>query len=173
MGGADGEPLRVAQLAGRTPVLVGDIVSTARTMIEAVTQLRDGGMAAKVCVGVHALFAGSAYAELRAAGAGRVVGCDTVCHASNKITLAAPLAPAAGRMVRDWNGAPARAPVGAAGPSLPSARRTPSAVQLVSPDLLPHRPRPGPRRHAIGTMQRQLGTGGGQRIALEHRDAGG
>lgn len=55
-----------AALAGRTPVLVDDIVSTARTMIAAVGQLKAAGAAPPVCIGVHALFAGAAYAELQA-----------------------------------------------------------------------------------------------------------
>ena len=36
-----------------TPVLVDDIVSTARTMIETVGPLRDGGMKPLVCVAIH------------------------------------------------------------------------------------------------------------------------
>lgn len=86
-------------LADHTPVLLDDIVSTARTMIAAVLQLKAAGCAAPVCVGVHALFAGSAYAELKAAGAGRIVSCDTVQHASNQIGIAAPLAAAVTRML--------------------------------------------------------------------------
>jgi ribose-phosphate pyrophosphokinase len=88
-----------AQLAGRTPVLVDDIVSTARTMIAAVERLKAGGFAAPVCIGVHALFAGAAYAELQAAGAGRIVSCDTVAHASNQIGVGAPLATAVRHML--------------------------------------------------------------------------
>jgi ribose-phosphate pyrophosphokinase len=98
---------QLAELAGGTPVLVDDIVSTARTMMAALAQLKAGGFAAPVCVGVHALFAGSAYAELLAAGAARVVTCDTVRHASNRIALGAPLAAAAARLLAQWRpGAP-------------------------------------------------------------------
>jgi len=86
-------------LAGRTPVLVDDIVSTARTMITAVGQLKVAAGAPPVCIGVHALFAGGAYAELQAAGAGRIVSCDTVLHTSNQIGMAAPLAAAVARML--------------------------------------------------------------------------
>ncbi|MDE2357806.1 MAG: ribose-phosphate diphosphokinase, partial [Betaproteobacteria bacterium] len=62
----------------RTPVLVDDIVSTAHTMIAAIVDLRRAGFAAPVCIGVHALFADHAYAELQAAGAARIVTCNTV-----------------------------------------------------------------------------------------------
>ncbi|NVD72368.1 ribose-phosphate pyrophosphokinase [Duganella sp. BJB1802] len=86
-------------LAGRTPVLVDDIVSTARTMIAAVEQLKAAACPPPVCVGVHALFADAAYAELKAAGAGRIVTCDTVCHVSNDIGMSATLAEAVARML--------------------------------------------------------------------------
>jgi ribose-phosphate pyrophosphokinase len=75
-----------------TPVLVDDIVSTARTMIAAVGMLRRSDLAAPVCVGVHGLFADQAYAELQAAGAGRIVTCNTVPHVSNAIDLDAAIA---------------------------------------------------------------------------------
>lgn len=75
----------------RTPVLVDDIVSTGHTMLEAARRLREHGYRAPVCVGVHALFAGSAYADLCAISAD-VVSCDTVEHPSNRIPLAEQLA---------------------------------------------------------------------------------
>lgn len=70
-----------------TPVLVDDIISTARTMIETVGHLVRAGLKSPVCVGVHAVFAGSAFADLRAAGAGRIVTCNTIPHASNGIDV--------------------------------------------------------------------------------------
>lgn len=86
-------------LAGRTPVLVDDIVSTARTMIAASGQLQRVGGNAPVYVGVHALFADDAYAALQAAGPGRIVTCNTVAHASNGIDVAPGLAAAAARLL--------------------------------------------------------------------------
>jgi len=83
-----------AALQGYTPVLVDDIISTARTMIAAVRQLQAAGLPPPVCIGVHALFAGDAYAALQAAGPARIVTCDTVPHASNGIALGAALAAA-------------------------------------------------------------------------------
>lgn len=75
-----------------TPVLVDDIVSTARTMIAAVTQLRHAGLADPVCVGVHAIFAQTAFEDLHAAGAVDIVSCDTIFHPSNRIALAPAIA---------------------------------------------------------------------------------
>lgn len=77
-----------------TPVLVDDIVSTARTMIAAVSHLRRAGMAPPVCVAVHAVFAQSAYADLRDAGAGDIVSCDTIAHPTNRISIVPAVAAA-------------------------------------------------------------------------------
>lgn len=79
---------------GRTPVLIDDIASTARTMIEGVKRLRGVGMAAPVCVAVHGVFAGDAYDALRAAGAARVVTLNTIPHESNAIDVTPLLAEA-------------------------------------------------------------------------------
>ncbi len=88
----------------RTPVLVDDIASTARTMMAAVARLREAGMVAPVCVAVHALFSGTAYADLLASGITEVVSTNTVTHPSNRINLAAPIAAAADMLFRDRSG---------------------------------------------------------------------
>lgn len=80
--------------AGRTPVLVDDIVSSARTMVVAAGRLVGSGLAAPVCVAVHGLFAGDAYDALRRAGAARIVTANTVPHATNDIDVAPLLAEA-------------------------------------------------------------------------------
>ena len=82
----------VERWRSHTPVLVDDVVSTARTMIETIDHLRRAGLAAPVCVAVHAVFAQTAFEELRAAGARDIVSCDTIHHASNRISLAAAIA---------------------------------------------------------------------------------
>lgn len=78
-----------------TPVLVDDIISTGRTMIETIGHLKRAGLAAPVCVGVHAVFADTAYRDLQAAGAGRIVTSNSIPHPSNAIDLAPMLASAA------------------------------------------------------------------------------
>ncbi|MCL4679007.1 MAG: ribose-phosphate pyrophosphokinase [Alphaproteobacteria bacterium] len=77
-----------------TPVLVDDIISTARTMIETVKRLKRAGMNPPVCIGVHALFAGDAFEALKQSGAGRVVSCNTVAHETNAIDVSGLLAAA-------------------------------------------------------------------------------
>ena len=81
-----------------TPVLVDDIVSSAQTMIETVGHLRRAGLVAPVCVAVHAVFAQTAYEDLRAAGVAQIVSCDTIPHPSNRIALA----PAIAKCVREF-----------------------------------------------------------------------
>ncbi len=84
----------VARWRERTPVLIDDIISTAHTMIATVGHLRAAGLRPPVCIGVHAVFAGDAHAALLAAGAARVVTCDTIAHPTNAIPTASLLAPA-------------------------------------------------------------------------------
>lgn len=76
----------------RTPVLVDDIISTGRTMIETLRHLGGVGSREPICIGVHAVFADRAHDDLLAAGAARVVTCDTIDHPSNRIEVAAILA---------------------------------------------------------------------------------
>lgn len=70
-----------------TPVLVDDIISTARTMIETINHLKKANMKAAVCVGVHAVFAGNSYQSLLQSGAAEVITCNTINHPSNAIDL--------------------------------------------------------------------------------------
>lgn len=72
---------------GRVPVLVDDIISTGRTMIAALNHLREQDAPHPWCVGVHAVFAGDAYAALQAAGAAGVVTTNTIPHESNRIDV--------------------------------------------------------------------------------------
>jgi ribose-phosphate pyrophosphokinase len=90
----------VSRWRDRTPVLVDDIISTARTMIETVGEVRRCGMGAPVCIGIHAVFADDAHADLLAAGAARVVTCNTIEHGSNEICVADAIAEQVADMMR-------------------------------------------------------------------------
>lgn len=83
-----------SQLNGHTPVLVDDIVSTGRTMVEATRVLLEAGSAPPMCVAIHAVFADAVDQELLAAGARGIVTCDTIPHATNQISVAAAIADA-------------------------------------------------------------------------------
>ncbi|MDB4960613.1 MAG: ribose-phosphate pyrophosphokinae [Myxococcales bacterium] len=79
---------------GHTPVLIDDIVSTGKTMIEATRQLRAAGSAPPVCIAIHAVFADAVNDELVSAGAKGIVTCDTIPHVTNKICVADSIADA-------------------------------------------------------------------------------
>lgn len=84
----------------RTPVLVDDIISTAQTLIESVHSLQAAGTSNIIAVGIHGLFAGKAYDELRASGVRKIVTCNSVAHPSNAIDVTAFLAGAARELLR-------------------------------------------------------------------------
>lgn len=92
---------RIEQFQNHTPVLVDDIISTARTMIEAIGHLKRAGMKPAVCIGVHAVFSDSAYQDLLNAGASRVVTCNTISHESNAIDLSELLIPSIENIFND------------------------------------------------------------------------
>ena len=78
----------------RTPVVIDDIVSTGRTMLETVRHLLRTNLVPPVCVGVHGIFAGDAYRALGDAGAARIVTCNTIAHPSNAVDVSPQLAAA-------------------------------------------------------------------------------
>lgn len=78
---------------GGTPVVVDDIVSTAGTMAAVVRRLREAGSPPPVCVAVHTVLDDGADA-VRAAGAARLVTCNTIPHPTNAIDIHPALAAA-------------------------------------------------------------------------------
>jgi ribose-phosphate pyrophosphokinase len=81
----------VEQHRQRTPVLVDDIISTGKTMMQAARHLQDAGLTAPVCLAVHGIFAPGALQEMQAQGL-TVVTSNSVPGASNQIDLAELLA---------------------------------------------------------------------------------
>ena len=77
----------VVQFKNHTPVLVDDIISTAKTMIVTEKHLSEAGLKPVTCIGVHGLFAGNAYEDLLKAGVGRIITCNTIPHLSNEIDV--------------------------------------------------------------------------------------
>ena len=78
------------ELDGRAPVLVDDIISSGRTMIEAVRLIVQCGAPNPVCVAVHGLFAEDSDKLLARAGA-RVVTSNSIPHSTNNIDVAEAL----------------------------------------------------------------------------------
>jgi ribose-phosphate pyrophosphokinase len=83
---------KIPALEGRTAVLVDDIVSTARTMIEAVRHTHECGLGDPICIAVHAIFAEDSLQQLEAARVMQVISADTVKHPTNGISVARSVA---------------------------------------------------------------------------------
>jgi ribose-phosphate pyrophosphokinase len=77
----------LARWSGRTPVLIDDIVSSARTMIETARHLAAASFSRPVCVAVHALFSDESYQSLREVAA-HIATTNTVRHETNAIDIA-------------------------------------------------------------------------------------
>ncbi len=77
----------VDQYRDHTPVLVDDIISTGKTMLQAASHLHEAGLQGTICIGVHGIFADGALEEMRAAGV-RVVTSNSIPDDSNEIDLA-------------------------------------------------------------------------------------
>lgn len=91
-------------LSNLTPVIIDDIASSARTMIEAVHILREAAAAAPIAIVVHPILAGDAFGKLQAAGTGRIVSTDTIAHPSNAISVVPQIAAA----LKAWRNETAR-----------------------------------------------------------------
>lgn len=77
----------VERYRDRKPVVLDDIISSARTMIETTRNLIAAGLQSPVCLGVHGIFSGNAHRMLEEAGAGRIVTSRTVSHPSNDVEI--------------------------------------------------------------------------------------
>jgi len=70
-----------------TPVLIDDIISTGKTMLETIIHLKNAKTKPPVCIGVHGIFAENAYEVLLTTGATKVITCNTIKHVSNAIDV--------------------------------------------------------------------------------------
>jgi ribose-phosphate pyrophosphokinase len=82
---------RLDDIESRTPVLVDDIISSGKTMLEAVRLLRARGTAARICIAVHGIFADESDLALVLAGA-RVITSNSVPNSTSAIDVAPALA---------------------------------------------------------------------------------
>ncbi len=81
-------------LAGRAVVLMDDVASTGRTLVEAATAALAAGAASVDVAVTHALFVGDALAQLRASGVRHVWSSDAVPHATAVVPITGLLADA-------------------------------------------------------------------------------
>lgn len=92
--------------AGRTPVVVDDIVSSGRTILETVRHLQRLALPAPLLVAIHPVFSGDAYTRLKAVGLKRIVSVDTIAHESNAIAIGPELGVAAAGLITSLSPAP-------------------------------------------------------------------
>ena len=76
------------------PVLIDDIISSARTMAVAARIVSSQGMEEPVCAGVHGVFASGALEALRAAGVKRIVTTNTIQQETSAIDVSHAVAQA-------------------------------------------------------------------------------
>ncbi|WP_114416568.1 ribose-phosphate pyrophosphokinase [Marinospirillum perlucidum] len=81
-----------------TPVLVDDIISSGRTLLQTLEHLKKAGMQPAVCIGTHGLFGAGAWELLNESHTQAVVTSNSVPHPSNAIDLA----PALARGLEEW-----------------------------------------------------------------------
>jgi ribose-phosphate pyrophosphokinase len=86
--------LPAIDLAGRAVVLMDDVASTGRTLVEAAAACFAAGAATVDVAVTHALFVGDALGALRAAGVRHVWSTDSVPHAGAAVSVAPLLAEA-------------------------------------------------------------------------------
>lgn len=90
---------------GRTPVLVDDIASSARTMIETCRRLSAAGLTEPICIAVHALFDSGSYRALSEVAA-RIVTTNSVLHQSSQIDVSGLIATKAANLLRSGHADP-------------------------------------------------------------------
>ena len=73
---------------GRNIVLVDDVASTGKTLIEAAKALQKYHPASLSVLVTHALFVGDAIAQLKETGVENIWSCDSIAHATNAVKLA-------------------------------------------------------------------------------------
>ena len=83
----------VTRYSDHTPVLVDDIISTGKTMIQTAAHLQAAGLRAPICMAVHGIFADGALAEMQQHGL-QVVTSNSIADPSNRIDLAPLIAQA-------------------------------------------------------------------------------
>ncbi|MEO6172008.1 MAG: ribose-phosphate diphosphokinase, partial [Arenimonas sp.] len=81
-----------AAAQNRNPVIIDDIVSSGRTIIETLGHLKRMNLHPATCIVIHAVFSEGTYEQVLAAGAAGIVSTDTIVHASNAISVAKLLA---------------------------------------------------------------------------------
>lgn len=89
-----------ATYSGRHIIIVDDVASTGKTLLEAAKQLMSHKPASVSILVSHALFIDDAIAQLNAAGVKQIYSCDSIPHQTNSVSLANILANAVQDLLR-------------------------------------------------------------------------
>lgn len=84
-----------------TPVLVDDIISSGRTMVEVVRQLNEKGTKLPVCLGVHGLFSDDCMSTFDKVKYKDIITCNTIEHPSNAIDVDCLLKESSEKMIKE------------------------------------------------------------------------
>lgn len=79
---------------GRRAMLVDDVISSGRTMQQALLALGERGFTGSDCLCIHGLFADGCERLLKEAGAARLISCNSIPHESNRVDLGSLIAEA-------------------------------------------------------------------------------
>ena len=91
--------LPALDVAGRTVVLIDDVISSGHTVAQAARQLRAAGAASVDVAVTHALFAAGAMELLRGAGVDAVWSTNAIAHPSNAVSIVPSVAQALGTLL--------------------------------------------------------------------------
>jgi ribose-phosphate pyrophosphokinase len=91
--------LPALDVAGRTVVLIDDVISSGHTVAQAARQLRAAGAASVDVAVTHALFAAGAMELLRGAGVDAVWSTNAIAHPSNAVSIVPAVAQALGTLL--------------------------------------------------------------------------
>jgi ribose-phosphate pyrophosphokinase len=98
LGDRDVEISGSPSVRGKTAVLVDDIISTGRTLVGAIRELRSKGAERIDVLATHALLVEGALGLLRRAGMSHLVSTDTIARLTSKVSVAPMIASA----LRKW-----------------------------------------------------------------------
>lgn len=77
----------IDEVVNRIPILVDDIISTGKTMVNIVENLKRLNFKDLYCIATHALFIDKAYEDLKKSGVKEIVTCNTINHVTNRIDV--------------------------------------------------------------------------------------
>ncbi|EKN85980.1 ribose-phosphate diphosphokinase [Leptospira interrogans str. 2003000735] len=78
---------KIEKYLKHTPVLIDDIISTGKTLIQTILHLKKMQMLPPVCICVHGIFADNSFQELMENGVFAVITTNSIEHHSNTIDL--------------------------------------------------------------------------------------